>query len=114
MSPPRFDFTVAQGPRACSLRDVCIAMDSRRLLLAVFAVAFQYFSADKVTTETGRTARVGMSERQEMALGLQSYQQVLAQSQTIDSGRDYDTVKRVASRLAAVTGPAAKNFDWRV
>lgn len=85
------------------------------VVLAGLFLAYQYFSAPKfVNPETGRVSHVGMSPQQEAALGLQSYQQVLGQSQTVSSGPDYEMVKRVASRLAAVTGPAAKDFQWEV
>ncbi len=96
-------------------------MDKRRFLIrfvpiaiAALVVFFQFFSAEKFTNEAGRTARVGLSEDQEMQLGLQSYQQVLQQSDTIDSGPEYELVRRVATRLAAVTGERGKKFDWRV
>ncbi len=85
------------------------------ILLAGLFFAYQYFSSEKfVNPETGRKSHVGMSAEQEAALGFQSYQQVLAQSQTIDSGPELEIVKRVASRLAAATGPAGSKFDWRV
>ena len=64
--------------------------------------------------ETGRISHVAMSTEQEAALGLQSYRQVLSQSQTIDSGPQLDSVKRVASRLAAATGKAGAGFEWMV
>jgi predicted Zn-dependent protease len=89
-----------------------------RLLPIVIALAYlgyQYMSSQKFTNpETGKTARLGMSAQQETTLGLQSYQQVLQESQTIDSGPEYDQVVRVAKRLESVTGEAAKNFDWQV
>ncbi len=85
------------------------------ILLAGLFLAYQYFSSEKfVNPETGRKSHVGMSAEQESALGFQSYQQVLAQSQTIDSGPDLEIVKRVASRLASATGQAGSKFDWRV
>lgn len=96
-------------------------MDKRRLLIRLLPIAiagfifvFQYFSAEKFTNETGRTARVGLSHDEEMQLGLQSYQQVLQESETIDTGAENELVKRVATRLAAVTGDKGKGFDWRV
>ena len=96
-------------------------MNKRRLLTRALPVAIavcialvQYFSSEKITNEAGRTARHALNPQQEQALGLQSYRQVLSQSKTIESGPDYELVKRVADRLAAATGPAAKTFDWRV
>ena len=85
------------------------------LLLAGLFFAYQYFSSEKfVNPETGRKSHVAMSTREEALLGLQSYQQVLAQSESIDSGPELETVKRVASRLAIATGKAGADFDWQV
>ncbi len=96
-------------------------MDKRRLLfrvapiaIAALIVVMRFFSAEKVTTETGHTARVALSPGQEETLGLQSYQQVLSESQTIDTGPEYDTVRRVAQRLAGGTGDAGQTFHWQV
>jgi predicted Zn-dependent protease len=87
--------------------------------LPIFAalgfIAYQYFTSEKfVNPETGRASHVGLSTQQEAALGLQTYQQVLSQSQTINSGPELDMVQRVVHRLAAATGDAGKNFDWNV
>lgn len=64
--------------------------------------------------ETGRVARVGMSTDQEAALGLQSYREVVAQSDLVKSGPDYEQVIRVARRLTAAVGSAGQNLDWQV
>jgi predicted Zn-dependent protease len=85
------------------------------LLLAGLFFAYQYFSSEKfVNPETGRKSHVAMSTREEASLGVQSYQQVLAQSESINSGPDLEMVKRVASRLATTTGKAGADFDWQV
>jgi len=85
------------------------------LLLAGLFFVDQYFSSEKfVNPETGRKSHVAMSTREEALLGLQSYQQVLAQSESIDSGPELEMVKRVASRLATATGKAGADFDWQV
>ncbi len=96
-------------------------MNQRRLLvrlvpiaIAALVVFFQYVSSEKVTNEAGRTARYALNPQQEKTLGLQSYQQVLQQSQTIDNGPEFDLVSRVAQRLSAATGDSAKKFDWQV
>jgi predicted Zn-dependent protease len=82
---------------------------------AALFFAYQYFTSEKfVNPETGRASHVGMSTQQESALGLQTYQQVVSQSQTIDSGTEFETVKRVASRLAGASGSPGKDFDWKV
>ena len=85
------------------------------IFAALLFVAYQYFSSEKfVNPETGRKSHVGMSTQQEAALGLQSYQQVLSQSRTVNSGPELETVQRVVKRLATATGAAGKDFDWRV
>ena len=85
------------------------------LVIAGIVVLFQYFGAEKVTNpETGRSVRVALSPEQEETLGLQSYREILSQSQRIESGPEYDMVVRVASRLAPTTGNAAKDFKWHV
>jgi predicted Zn-dependent protease len=85
------------------------------ILIAGLFFAYQYFSSERFTNpETGRVSHVGMSPQQEATLGLQSYQQVLAQSQRVESGPELEMVKRVASRLARATGAAGANFDWEV
>jgi len=85
------------------------------LLLAGLFFAYQYFSSEKfVNPETGRASHVGMSTREEALLGLQGYEQVLAQSERIDSGPELEMVRRVASRLASATGKVGGDFDWQV
>ena len=85
------------------------------LLIAAAVVAFQYFGAEKIKNpETGKTVRVALSSEQEEALGLQSYREILSQSQTIQSGPERDMVVRVAERLARATGDAARDFKWQV
>ena len=85
------------------------------LILAGLFFAYQYFSSEKfVNPETGRKSHVALSSEQEAALGLQSYQEVLSQAQTIETGPELDIVRRVASRLAAATGQAGADFQWQV
>jgi predicted Zn-dependent protease len=85
------------------------------ILAALAFIGYQYFTSEKfVNPETGRKSHVGMSQKQEAVLGLQSYQKVLAQSQTINSGPQLEMVQRVVKRLAAATGSAGHGFDWQV
>lgn len=67
-----------------------------------------------INPETGRKSKVGLSESQEQTLGLQSFQQVLSQSQTIQSGPEYDLVLKVARRLIGVVDESARSFQWKV
>jgi metalloendopeptidase OMA1, mitochondrial len=72
-------------------------------------------SAGKVTNpETGRTTRVALSSDQEEQLGLQSYQEVLSESEVVESGPERDLVVRVAQRLAQATGEARNDYRWQV
>ena len=81
------------------------------LLLAGLFFAYQYFSSEKfVNPETGRKSHVAMSTREEASLGVQSYQQVLAQSESINSGPELEMIKGVASRLATATGQSRCGF----
>lgn len=85
------------------------------LIIAAIIIAFQFFSSEKVTNPvTGETAHVAMTMDQEAALGLQSYRKILSESQTINSGPEFDMVVRVAQRLAPETGEAGAKFDWSV
>ena len=95
------------NPRRLLIRVVPIA-------IAALVILYQYTSSEKFTNEAGRTAHHALNPLQEQALGLQSYQQVLDQSEIIDSGAEYELVKSVADRLSAATGPAGETFDWRV
>ena len=92
-------------------------MNQRRLLfrvipigIAIVVVLFQYFSAEKFTNEAGRTAHLALTPEQETQLGWQSYQQVLREERTIDSGPEFDLVRGVAARLARATGTTGKDL----
>lgn len=85
------------------------------VVIAMLVFGFQYCSSPKFKNpETGRVARVGMSEAQEAALGLQSYREVLRTADVIRSGPEVDLVLRVANRLTAATGEAGRKFEWQV
>lgn len=85
------------------------------LLIAAIVILFQFVGSEKYKNpETGRSARVGLSGDQEKTLGLQAFQDVLSKSEVIESGPEYEMVKRVAERLARQTGDAGGNFEWSV
>ena len=84
------------------------------IAIAVLFVLFQRCSSEKFTNEAGRTVRLGLNPKQESALGVQAYREVLSQSQTISSGADFEMVKRCAARLTAATGAPGKDFNWQV
>jgi predicted Zn-dependent protease len=54
---------------------------------------------------------LALSPEQEEALGVQSYREVLAESDTIRGGPQYERVREVAMRLAQAT---KKDFRWEV
>jgi predicted Zn-dependent protease len=85
------------------------------LVIAGLFAAFQYFNSQKyVNPETGRVAHVALSEGQEAALGLQSYEDVLSQSQVVNSGPEVELVQKVMKRLEAATGEAGTHMNWQV
>lgn len=85
------------------------------IVIALAVMAFQYFSSEKFTNPiTGKKPRVGLSSEQEEMLGLQSFQEVLSQSDVIESGPEHELVTKVAERLARATGDDAKDFKWAV
>jgi predicted Zn-dependent protease len=84
------------------------------LVIAGLVAWYQLASSEKLTNDAGRTVRVALSEKQEEALGLQSYEQVLNQSDVMTGGREVDMVTAVARKLAGAVGESGHNFDWRV
>src|SRR3569623_1378986 len=83
------------------------------LAIAAVIILFQFLCAERFTNpETGRTERVALSHDQEQALGEQAYQEVLSTSDVVESGKQAETVRKVASKIAAHTGDAAKDFQW--
>ena len=80
----------------------------------VGGIVFRLLISEKfVNPETGRKSHVAMSTREEALLGLQSYQQVLAQPESIDSGQELEMIKRVASRLASAQAKQVRTSTGR-
>jgi predicted Zn-dependent protease len=85
------------------------------LIIAGVFILFQFMNAERFTNpETGRVQRVAFSTAQEEVLGLQAFHEVLATSDVVEGGPAAETVRRVASRIAAQTGKAAQDFKWQV
>jgi predicted Zn-dependent protease len=82
------------------------------ILIAGVIAFFQFCSSEKFTNDAGRTARVALSAEQEEQLGLQSYQQILSEVETVRSGPEFELVREVAARLARATGKA--DYEWQV
>jgi metalloendopeptidase OMA1, mitochondrial len=85
------------------------------LLLTIIFALYQYFSASTyINPETGKAVRVAMSPEQESRLGLQSYQEILAHSQPISRGPEYEMVIKVTSKLVKSVDATSKDFSWEV
>jgi metalloendopeptidase OMA1, mitochondrial len=82
--------------------------------ILLFGAFFLYykFSHTETNPMTQRSQMIDISRDQEMALGLQSYQQILSESQVVQSGQAADAVKIIGERIRAVSGEYAKGFEW--
>jgi predicted Zn-dependent protease len=80
--------------------------------LVLFGIffAWYYFSHQEEVPLTGRSQLIDLSREQEAALGLESYQQILSQSQIVQSGPEVDSVREIGRRLATVSGEPG--FQW--
>ena len=69
--------------------------------ILIFGVYFAYYwlSHQDTTAYTGRKQLIDTSPQQEAALGLQSYQEILSQSQVVTTGPLPGQVKAIADRL---------------
>ena len=80
------------------------------LLFGVY-LAYYYFSNQEEVPLTGRSQLVDMTREQEAALGLQTYQQVLAEERVLQSGQAVDLVRTIGYRLAKVI-ENDPGFEW--
>jgi metalloendopeptidase OMA1, mitochondrial len=82
--------------------------------ILLFGAFFLYYKFSHTETNplTQRSQMIDISRDQEMALGLQSYQQILSESQVVQSGQAADAVKIIGERIRAVSGDYAKDFQW--
>lgn len=70
------------------------------LLFAIY-FGYYYFSHGNVASYTGRKQLIDTSAKEEAALGLQSYRQILSQSQVVTGGQLPGQVRDIAQRLIA-------------
>lgn len=80
------------------------------VLLFVGYVGYYYLTHQEEVPLTGRKQLVDLNREQEMALGYQSYRQILNQSQIVPSGQAVDLVRDIGRRLAAVAEDPG--FEW--
>lgn len=80
--------------------------------IVIFGIffAWYYFSHQEEVPLTGRTQLIDLSREQEAALGLESYREILSQSQVVSSGPEVDMISEIGRRLAAVSGDPG--FEW--
>ena len=74
-------------------------------MLAVIALA----AGCETVPVTGRSEIVLLSEGEEAKLGGEAYQQILTKSKLSTNAAQNEMVRRVGSRIAAVTG---QNYQW--
>ncbi|MCW2956481.1 MAG: Peptidase Ste24p precursor [Thermoleophilia bacterium] len=85
------------------------------LVLALVAIGYTYFSAEEQDVPiTGRAQRVALSDEQQQQLGLQVYDETLAEEKAnlVTSGPQYEQVQRVAERIARIGAEDKPEFDW--
>ncbi len=81
------------------------------VLFALYGLYF-YVSNQEIVPLTGRSQLVDMTHEQEMALGLQSYQEILSQSEVIPEGQVVDLVRTIGRRLANAAADVDPGFEW--
>lgn len=87
------------------------------ILFGLYFVWYWFANQTEVPL-TGRSQLVDISREQEMALGLQSYEQILASERVVTQGQLSQQVRDIAVRLIrgvhALDGKADPGFDWEV
>ncbi len=86
----------------------------RWLPIVLFAIygLYYYTSNQQVVPITGRSQLVDISRDQEMALGLQSYQQILSRERIVRSGEVVQAVQEIGRRIATATADDDPGFEW--
>ena len=84
------------------------------VLLFVAYLGYYYLTHQEEVPLTGRKQLVDLNREQEMALGYQSYRQILNQSQVVPSGQAVDLVREIGRRLAAVAKDPGFKWEFNV
>lgn len=84
-------------------------------IMVLFAVGagVYYFANQKEVPLTGRKQLRTMKHDAEMQLGLQSYQQILSDSQVQQGGPIVDAVNEIGRRIARAAAPEDPGFEWQ-
>ncbi len=80
------------------------------VIIFLIGGAIYYFSHQQTVPITGRSQMIDMSRQDEIALGLQSYDQFKHEAQIVRSGAEAALVQEVGKRIAAVSD--APDFEW--
>lgn len=83
------------------------------VLFLVFGI-YYYYSHNEVNPYTGRTQLIGLNPDQEMALGFQSYQQVLQTEDVMEAGPEVSLVRKVGERIAAASENSTFQWEFNV
>lgn len=83
-------------------------------IMLIFAIgaAGYYFANQKEVPFTGRKQLRTMKPAQEMALGLQSYQQILRDSQVVRQGPLVNKIDEIGDRIARAAANEDPGFKW--
>lgn len=88
----------------------------RWLPIALFALyfAYYYFSHQENVPMTGRSQLVDMTREEEMQLGLQSYQQILRESDLVSSGKNLEIIREIGKKIALAAQAYGHDpgFQW--
>jgi len=84
------------------------------MLLFAVGAAVYYFANQKTVPYTGRKQLRTMKPAAEMQLGLQSYQQILADNRQnlVQSGPVVDAVREIGARIARAASDEDPGFEW--
>lgn len=82
------------------------------MLLFALGAGVYYMANQKSVPFTGRKQLRTMKPAAEMQLGLQSYQQILADSNVRTSGPIVDKVRQIGINIARAAAPEDPGFDW--
>lgn len=82
------------------------------ILLFAGYFAYYYLSNQELVPVTGRKQLVDMDRQEEMALGLQSWQQIRSKSKIITAGQNADIISSVGAKIATAAANEDPGFDW--
>jgi len=81
------------------------------ILFAIYGL-YYFVSNQEIVPITGRSQLIEMTREQEMSLGLQSYQEILSQSQVIQQGASVNLIRTVGQKLVRAAADVDPGFDW--